>query len=69
MWAQELWFMGLVASWHVGASWARDQTCVPCIYHPLHWKVDYLALSHQGSLSCFTLDASLQIQVATYAAD
>ena len=61
--------MGLVALRHVGSSRAKDQTCVPCIYHPLHWKVGSLALSHQESLSHFTLDANLQIRVATYAAD
>ena len=29
--AQQLWHTGLVALWHVGCSWTRDQTCVPCI--------------------------------------
>ena len=23
--------MGLVAPWHVGSSWPRERTCVPCI--------------------------------------
>ena len=32
---------GLVAVPHVGSSWIRDQT--------LHWQVDSLWLSHQGS--------------------
>ena len=27
----ELWCTGLVAPQHVGSSWTRDQTCVPCI--------------------------------------
>ena len=29
--AQQLWHTGLVAPWHVGSSWARDRTHVPCI--------------------------------------
>ena len=29
--AQQLWRTGLVALWHVGSSWTRAQTCVPCI--------------------------------------
>ena len=29
-WAQQLWCSGLVPVWHVGSSWARDRTCVPC---------------------------------------
>ena len=28
---QQLWRMGLVAPRHVGSSWTRAQTCVPCI--------------------------------------
>ena len=28
--AQQLWPMGLVAPWHVGSSWIRDQTLVSC---------------------------------------
>ena len=28
---QWLWQRGLVAPWHVGSSWTRDQTCVSCI--------------------------------------
>ena len=28
---QQLWCMGLVALWHVGSSWIRDRTRVPCI--------------------------------------
>ena len=28
---QQLWCMGLVASRHVGSSWTRARTCVPCI--------------------------------------
>ena len=29
--AKYLWFMDLVAPWHVGSSWTRDQTQVSCI--------------------------------------
>ena len=29
--AQQLWHMGLVALWHVGSSWTRVRTRVPCI--------------------------------------
>ena len=28
---QQLWRMGLFAPWHVGSSWTRDRTRVPCI--------------------------------------
>ena len=30
-WALQLWCTGLAALRHVGSSWTRDQTCVPCI--------------------------------------
>ena len=29
--AQQLWCTGLVAPWHVGSSWTRARTHVPCI--------------------------------------
>ena len=29
--AQQLWLAGLVAPQHVGSSWTRARTCVPCI--------------------------------------
>ena len=29
--AQQLWHMVLVALWHVGSSWTRDRTRVPCV--------------------------------------
>ena len=37
--AQELWCTGLVAPWHVGSSWIRDQTLVSCIGRWIlyHW--------------------------------
>ena len=36
---QELWHRGLVAPRHVGSSWTRDQTHVPCIGRWIlhHW--------------------------------
>ena len=30
-WAQYLWHMGFIALQHVGSSWIRDGTSVPCI--------------------------------------
>ena len=34
-----LWHTGLVAPWHMGSSWNRDQTSVPCIERWIlyHW--------------------------------
>ena len=26
-----MWYTGLVSPWHVGSSWTRDLTSVPCI--------------------------------------
>ena len=34
MWAQ-LWPTSLAALWHVGSSWSRDRTHVPCIGRPI----------------------------------
>ena len=31
MWASVVWPTGLVAPWHVGSSWTKARTCVPCI--------------------------------------
>ena len=39
--AQSLWHIGLIALWHVGSSWIRNQTRVYC--------TDRQILSHQGS--------------------
>ena len=38
-WAQQLWQAGSVALQHVGSSWTRDQTHVPCIDRWIlnHW--------------------------------
>ena len=37
--AQQLWPTGLAAPQHVGSSWIRNRTCVPCIarWMPHHW--------------------------------
>ena len=37
--AQQLWLMGLVTPWHVGSSWTRARTRVPCIGRWIlnHW--------------------------------
>ena len=44
MWAQELWYTGLVILWHVWSSQTRDQTHIPCIHRWIlnHW-------THQGN--------------------
>ena len=38
-WAQWLWCTGLAAARHVGSSWTRDQTSVPCVARQTlnHW--------------------------------
>ena len=38
-WAQYLWCMDLVTPWHVGSSWTRDRTHVPCTGRRIlnHW--------------------------------
>ena len=37
-WAQQLWHVGLLAPWHEGYSWIRDQTHVCCI---ARWILNY----------------------------
>lgn len=39
VWAQELWPLCLVALRHMGSSWPRDQTHIPCIDRQMlhHW--------------------------------
>ena len=39
--AQQLGHTGLVAPWHVGSSWTRNQTCVPCMGRQIlnHWTI------------------------------
>ena len=31
VWTQKLCYMRLFVPWHVGSSWTRDRTCVPCV--------------------------------------
>ena len=48
MCAQWLWRRGLAAPWHVGSSWIRDRTCVPCfgrqIFYPRATRETYSSL-------------------------
>ena len=57
--AQQLWCMGLVALQHVGSSWTRARTCVPCIGRqiPRHQGSPSNAFlnSTSGALSCLSL--------------
>ena len=48
VWAQQLWRTGLVALRHVGSSWTRDRTRIPCIgkWFLNHWTT-------RNVLSCF----------------
>ena len=48
VWAQWLWHMGLNALRHVGSSWTRDQTYVPCIGRqiPNHWTTREVPLTN-----------------------
>ena len=44
----QLWYMELVAPWHVDSSWIRGWTCIPCIgswilIHCTTWEVHLLA--------------------------
>ncbi|XP_073661362.1 pre-mRNA 3'-end-processing factor FIP1 isoform X3 [Tursiops truncatus] len=40
--AQQLWHTGPVAPWHVGSSWARARTRVPCIGRRLPGAIDVI---------------------------
>ena len=60
--AQSLWRMGLVAPRHVGSSWTRDQTRVPCIGRRIlnHcatrealYHIFFIHFSTDGHLGCF----------------
>ena len=31
LWSRKFWHTGLVSLWHMGSSWIRDWTCIPCI--------------------------------------
>ena len=48
--AQKSWCMGPVAPWHIGSSWARDQTHVPCI---ARWFLSTLSPGKPQALSFF----------------
>ena len=53
LWAQWLWYTGLVAPLHVGSSWIRDWTHVPCIGRQIlsHWTTRevHAVLRYMGS--------------------
>ena len=64
--AQQLWPMGFVAPWHVGASWTRGRTGVSCVGRQIlyHWvtreALDLIILngctvSSYGSASVYQL--------------
>ena len=62
-WAQLLRCINLVALRHVGSSWTRDQTCVPCIGRQIlnHWTIREVPLSSNNSSPLFsTLELSMQ---------
>ena len=44
----QLWPMGPVAPWHVGSSWTRDRTHVPCIGRRIlnHWTTREVLTFH-----------------------
>ena len=50
-WAQQLRVRGLVAPWHVGSSWTRDGTHVPCIGRRIliHWTTREVFM---GNVNC-----------------
>ena len=62
--AQELWCTGLVAPWHVGSSWTRARTCVPCIGR---WILNHcttreaLSLHLRSSKASTVSDSSVQM--------
>ena len=45
---QQLRHTGLVAPWHVGSSWTRSQTCVPCIGR---WILNHCATREAPAIS------------------
>ena len=51
--------LGLVVSQYVESSWARDQTCVPCIGRQIlnHWTTKVLSFLAQGPLKIMSLRA------------
>ena len=59
-----LWFIDLVAPWHVGSSRARNRTGVPCIARciPIHWTTrEAPAFFYNGCSPCSSLSASPQL--------
>ena len=56
MWAQKLWYTGLADPCHVGSSWTRNQTHVPCLGRWIlyHWATRdaplFLLLTCRSSL-------------------
>ena len=58
LWAQWLWHTGSVAPWHVGSSWTRDRTYVPCIGNWLlnHWTTRKVPIAY-SCLLCHSLGA------------
>ena len=56
--AQELWRTGLVAPQHVGSSWTRDWTCVPCIGR---WILNHCATREAPHL--FNVDLSHKLNL------
>ena len=52
VWAQYLWRTGLVAPWHVGSSWTRARTRVPCIGR---WILNHCTTGKPKCLSYTTL--------------
>ena len=57
---QSWWHVGLVALRHVGSSWARDRTCVPCIARCIvnHWTtreapIFFFFQSHLVYANCY----------------
>ena len=63
-WAPSLWFIDVVAPRHVGSSWARNRTGIPCIASCIliHWTTrDTPAFFWNGCSPCSSLSASPQL--------
>ena len=61
-WLQQLWHMGLVALWHVGSFWTRDQSLVLCTGRriPIH------CATREVPFICFKLSVKLAHLLALY---
>ena len=74
LWAQWLWHTGSVAPWHVGSSWTRDRTYVPCIGNWLlnHWTTMKVPIAYSCVL-CHSLGAhrstGLSLDFLSYSMD